>query len=133
MIKGHCNCGDIKFQINSEVKDVYVCHCSICRRSTGSQGIAVIVVKNKDFEWVSGQEKLKTWRKPGHDWETSFCPQCGSTLPGDNDSERKYIPCGSLSEGAEQLKVAHHIFVDSKANWDEIGDNGKQHKNAFEK
>jgi len=33
--------------------------------------------------------------------------------------------------GAERLKVAHHIYVGSKANWEEIGDSGKQHFGAF--
>jgi hypothetical protein len=43
-----------------------------------------------------------------------------------------FVPAGLLSEGHEELKVIHHIWVDSKANWDEIGDSGKQHSEAFE-
>lgn len=131
MIKGHCNCQDVTFEITTEVTDVYVCHCSICRRATGSNGIAVIVVNNDDFAWSSGKELVKTWDKPDHDWQTSFCHTCGSTLPGANDSERMYVPAGLIMQGDEKLKVAHHIFVDSKASWDEIGDDGKQHKCAF--
>lgn len=131
MTKCECNCGSVAFEVRCEIKDVYVCHCSICRRATGSNGIAVVVINNDDFRWLKGQDLVKTWDKPGHDWQTSFCQNCGSTLPGANDDERMYIPAGLIINGADKLKVAHHIFVDSKAAWDEIGDDGKIHKGAF--
>lgn len=49
---GSCNCGSVKFGINTEISDVYVCHCSICRKSTGSGGIAVTIVRNGNFSWI---------------------------------------------------------------------------------
>ncbi|MBP0019429.1 MAG: GFA family protein [Cyanobacteria bacterium SBLK] len=131
MAIGECNCGAIAFEIATNLSDVYICHCSICRRSTGSNGIAVVVVNNSDFRWVRGEELIKTWHKPGYDWHTNFCNNCGSPLPGVNDDARMYIPVGLITEGDENLQVAHHIWVDSKATWDEIGDNGKQHQQAF--
>ena len=132
MIKGECNCSEVAFEIICQVSDVYFCHCSICRKATGVNGIAVLVVKNSDFHWLKGTQNIKTWDKPGHDWQTSFCQTCGSTLPGANDDLRMYVPAGLITEGGEHLKIAHHIWVDSKASWDEIGDKGKRHPNAFE-
>jgi hypothetical protein len=44
MTRGECNCGAVQFEIDADLTDVFVCHCSICRRSTGSNGIAVVVV-----------------------------------------------------------------------------------------
>jgi len=131
MIKVHCNCGAVAFEIKSDINDIYVCHCSICRRSTGANGISVIVSKLSDFKWTNGSNKIKTWHKPKHDWQTSFCQTCGSTLPGDNDDSSMYIPTGLISEGDENFKIAHHIWVDSKAPWYEICGQGKQHKRAF--
>ena len=52
-------------------------------------------------------------------------------MPGHNDAERMCIPAGTLSHGGEALKVEHHIWVGSRATWDEIGDGGKQHEQAF--
>ncbi|MBD1388706.1 GFA family protein [Neiella sp. HB171785] len=130
-MKGECNCGTVSFEITAETNDVYICHCSICRKATGSGGIAVIVVANDDFHWLSGQTAIKTWHKPEHDWQTSFCCHCGSSLPGANDSKRMYVPVGLLSEGADDLNVAHHIWVDSKASWEQIADSGQQHPQAF--
>ncbi len=131
MIKGKCNCETVVFELSCDASDVYFCHCSICRKSTGVNGIAVVVVKKSEFQWIKGKQNIQTWDKPGHDWQTSFCKTCGSTLPGPNDDSRMYVPAGLLVEGDKKLKVAHHIWVDSKANWDEIGDNGKRHPKAF--
>lgn len=131
MATGECNCGAIAFEITSNISDVFICHCSICRRSTGSNGIAVVVISNRDFHWIRGEELINTWHKPGHDWQTSFCQNCGSPLPGVNDESRMYVPAGLITEGGDSLKVAHHIWVDSKATWDEIGDSGQQHQQAF--
>jgi hypothetical protein len=42
------------------------------------------------------------------------------------------VPAGLISVGGDALKVVHHVWVDSKASWDEIGDAGRQHPEAFE-
>ena len=42
MITGACNCGAVQFEIDAALSGVFVCHCSICRRSTGSNGIATV-------------------------------------------------------------------------------------------
>jgi hypothetical protein len=131
MVRGECNCGAVAFQINADVSDVIICHCSICRRSTGSNGIAVIVIDNEAFEWTRGEQQIATWKKPAADWQTWFCQTCGSPLPGENDQSRMFVPAGLILEDGETLRVGHHIWVDSRATWDEIGDSGKRHPEAF--
>jgi len=131
MITGECNCGVVTFEISIAVADVYICHCSICRRSTGGAGIAVTIVDNKNLTWITGIENINTWSKPGHDWQTNFCTICGSCLPGKNDESNMYVPVSLLNSGVEQLRVVHHIYVGSKAGWEEIGDSGKQHIEAY--
>lgn len=127
MARGQCNCGAVAFEVAADLSDVYVCHCSICRKATGSNGIAVVVVDRAALRWSRGEDHVATWKKPDADWQCWFCRVCGSPLPGDNDGNRVFIPAGLLTEGGEALQVAHHIFVGSKAPWDEIGDAGQQH------
>ncbi|OYU16409.1 MAG: aldehyde-activating protein [Alphaproteobacteria bacterium PA4] len=126
--QGQCNCGAVAFEISTAISDVHVCHCSICRRYTGSNGIAVVVVGNNAFRWLRGESDIARWQKPDADWEASFCRVCGSALPGQNDAARMFIPAGLISQGGEGLKVAQHIWVGSKAGWDVIGDDGQQHQ-----
>ena len=128
MATGGCNCGAVQFEIDAELTGVYVCHCSICRRFTGSSGIAVVVIPNEQFRWVRGRDAVTTWKKPGAEWEAWFCSVCGSAAPGQNDSKTMFVPAGSITEGGEALRVVHHVFVGSKAVWDEIGDSGQLHE-----
>lgn len=128
---GSCNCGAVKFAIQASVNDVYMCHCSICRKATGSGGIAVAIVNKSEFSWVSGQDFVRTWQKPQHDWQCSFCTQCGSPLPGRNDQQSLYVPASLIDTGKDELTVRHHFYVDSKAEWEAIGDNGMQHPQGF--
>lgn len=132
MLKGGCNCGAVSFEIEMDLQDVYICHCSICRKWTGNNGVAVSIVPNDKFQWSAGQEQIACWEKPDADWQSWFCRNCGSALPGRNDERNIFIPVGLLDARANSLKVAHHIWVESKASWDEIADNGKQHKRAFQ-
>ncbi len=71
------------------------------------------------------------WAKPDTHWETWFCKTCGSRVPGRNDASRMFVPAGTLSDADNELTVIHHIWVGSKASWDEIGDFGKQHLEKY--
>ncbi|WP_306250269.1 GFA family protein [Parvularcula sp. IMCC14364] len=132
MATGACNCGLVAFEVSEEVTDVYVCHCSICRRSTGADGIAVVLVPNTAFRWIRGENMIATWRKPNAQWQTWFCRTCGARVPGTNDEGRMFVPAGAISQGGEGLRVVHHLHVGSKAPWQVIGDAGKQHMEGFE-
>jgi hypothetical protein len=127
MTTGQCNCGAVRFESDADLAGIYVCHCSICRRYTGSNGIAVVLIPKDRFRWIRGQDKIATWQKPGADWQSWFCGICGSAVPGENDPASMYVPAGIITEGGEALRVIHHIWVGSKAAWDEIGDAGQQH------
>jgi hypothetical protein len=131
MATGECNCGAVQFEIDAELSGVFVCHCSICRRSTGSNGIAVVIVPNGQFRWTQGEEHIATWKKPNRDWQTWFCRICGSPVPGENNPTTMFIPAGSITRGGDALRVIHHVWVGSKAVWDEIGDSGKQHTEGY--
>ena len=109
----------------------FMCHCSICRKASGVQGMAVVIVPKNRFEWLKGKEYITEWTKPGHDWQTRFCKNCGSALPGDNDEKQYYVPAGLIVEGVESLQVSHHIFLDSKAPWFQVCDAGKRHLHGF--
>lgn len=132
MASGACNCRGVSYEVLTELQDVYICHCSICRKATGSNGIAVAVVPNDQFQWTNGEDLVSEWRKPNHDWQIWFCRACGSPVPGQNDTGTMFIPVGTLEEGFDNLKVAHHIWVDSKADWDQIGDSGEQHPESLQ-
>ena len=132
MTGGSCNCGAVAFELATSPSDVFVCHCSICRKWSGTNGIAVVICDAADLTWLRGEDRIRSWKKPDADWESWFCDTCGSALPGKNDDKRVFVPAGLLPGDLPEMHVAHHIWVGSKAAWDEIGDAGKQHRRAFD-
>ncbi len=132
MVEGCCNCSSVTFAIDIDPKDIFVCHCSICRRWTGNNGVAVVIVPKDKFRWVTGEDQVACWTKPNADWQSWFCRTCGSALPGVNDETNMFVPAGLIETGTRNLRVAHHIWVGSKASWDEISDDGKIHLESFQ-
>jgi hypothetical protein len=53
-------------------------------------------------------------------WSSVFCEQCGSPLPHlAPEGPHYFVPAGVLDDDP-QVPSAVHIFVGSKASWDEI-------------
>ncbi|MGD8635522.1 MAG: GFA family protein [Gammaproteobacteria bacterium] len=55
--------------MKADLSEVFVCHCSTCRRSSGSNGMAVVDIANDQFRWLRGQHLITSWKKPGADWQ----------------------------------------------------------------
>ena len=61
-----------------------------------------------------------------HSYSTSFCGDCGSLVPGVSHEVRvALLPVGSIDTSLAPLPMTH-IFVASKAPWDEITDSWPQ-------
>lgn len=131
MIQSTCLCQSIKFEFQLDNNNIYVCHCSVCRKSNGSHGVSVVLVSKQNFKWLEGKDKIKCWANSKATWLKNFCADCGSPLPAINDDENMYIPAGLISDAQTKLKVAHHLWTNSKASWHIIGDNGKCHNTEF--
>ena len=85
----------------------------------------------EDFYWVSGEDQYRSYQATAG-YSSTFCGTCGSHLPDPKPGNSTYwIPAGLLDAQDPGLKVAAHVFVDSKATWDKIGDNGIQHGEHF--
>ncbi|WP_446685632.1 GFA family protein [Marinobacter arenosus] len=44
-MKGECLCGNVKFEIEEEIRNLYQCHCSLCRKATGAAANAATFVQ----------------------------------------------------------------------------------------
>ncbi len=76
--------------------------------------------------------QIACWKKPNADWQSWFCRNYDSAMPGANDGMNMFVPAGLPEAEAKNLEIAYHIWVDSKAFWDKISDSGKQHKREFQ-
>lgn len=128
---GSCLCGTVLFEIVGKTTDIYQCHCSICRKATGSAGTSVFLCRGASFHWLSGESNVQRYITPSG-YRSVFCRICGSRLPDPNPDKSTYwIPAGLINEGLAETKVGAHIYVGSKAAWDQIADDGIQYDAHF--
>jgi hypothetical protein len=73
--------------------------------------------------FTRGEDRLVTYKVPeARYFKHSFCRTCGSSMPR-LDFERgiDIVPMGSLDDDPG-IRPQRHIFVGSRAAWDEIHD-----------
>ena len=126
MIRGSCLCGGVSFEITRAVGPFELCHCSRCRKASGSAFVAGLIVERGDFRLVQGEELIKSYEAPVRDappaYCTHFCARCGSPVPvPSGDSQRLEIPAGLLDDDP-RIRPDRHIFVDFKSPWFDIRD-----------
>ena len=127
MIRGSCLCGAVRFEVDRVAGPFELCHCSRCRKVSGSAFAAGIYVNREDLRFTKGLEFIKTYEAPilraPPPYRSSFCAQCGSSLPDPSaESPLVEIPAGALDDDP-QLRPDKHIYVDVKSSWFEIADN----------
>jgi hypothetical protein len=128
-MRASCLCGSVKFQISGELPKIYQCHCSLCRKEGGSSSNSAMIIKGENLSWTAGQELISSYVKPTG-FRTDFCSRCGSPVPHPFRSTSSYwVPVGLFDDEAK-LEVGTHVYVGSKASWDEISPHGKRFDTA---
>jgi len=115
---GSCLCGEVHYEITGSLGVFQYCHCSRCRKFTGSAHAANIIVAPDQFKWLKGEELLGRFEvSNARHFATSFCKQCGSSLPWKAQSGKAVIiPAGTLDDDPD-IRPYQNIFYDSKADW----------------
>lgn len=131
MYQGSCLCGEIRYEIHGEIRNIVCCHCSECRKAQGSAFATNGVVAETDFKILSGEHLLSRY-EPSPGYAKLFCSRCGSPII--SKSEQKpgvvRVRIGTIESDIAERPMAH-IFVGSKANWEEIGDGVPQFEEWF--
>lgn len=120
MYYGSCLCGAIKFNISSKINDIVCCHCSLCRKAQGSAYATNANVEVKNFNFLSGKNNLTAYQSSENQTKL-FCKTCGSPIMSKNTKmpDTIRIRLGTIESDIEERPEAH-IFVASKANWEDI-------------
>ncbi len=116
--KGACLCGRVQYQVTGPFEVFHICHCSQCRRSTGSAHASNIFTTKDKLKWISGEELVKRFDpdQPGV-ISKAFCSHCGSLVPYISSKNGKLIiPAGGLSEDPE-IQPQDNIFWVNRADW----------------
>jgi hypothetical protein len=96
------------------------CHCSNCRRTTGSAFKPFAGIARDKLTITQGHDKLLVY---GDDKANdTHCKACGSLLYSVvRDGAYVHVAMGTLVD-SPTIRPSRHIFVGSKAPWFEITD-----------
>jgi len=115
---GSCFCNNVTYEITGNLGIFQYCHCSRCRKFTGSAFASNIIVLPEQFKWLSGEEYIGRYEPQGPKYfATTFCKNCGSSLPWlVKTGKSVVVPAGTL-DGDPEIKPTQNIFCASKAKW----------------
>lgn len=122
MYFGSCLCGGIRYAIDGELGDFGYCHCTSCRKASGSSHAANSPVDRAHFLIVNGAELLREYESSAGKFR-AFCGRCGSPIYAYLEATRDVLRLrlGTLDTPfAKQPKA--HTFVSDKAPWEPIND-----------
>ena len=120
MYNGSCLCGKVRFEISSEIQSIIYCHCSQCRKAQGSAFATNGNVDIKGCKFISGENALTSYESSPCQTKY-FCNNCGSPIISKNKSNpnKVRVRLGVIESDIIERPTAH-IFVTSKANWENI-------------
>lgn len=116
--EGSCLCQNIAYKITGNLGIFQYCHCSRCRKFTGSAHASNLLVAPEQFKWLRGKEFVGSYvpEETKH-FATAFCTNCGSSLPWYAKSGKAVIiPAGTLDQHPN-IEPFQNIFCASKAEW----------------
>ncbi len=115
-------CGQVSWTVKGPFDAFHLCHCSRCRKDTGSAHAANIFTRPENITWLSGQDLIKRYDLPeARLYSTCFCTHCGSTVPYVSRSGAVLIiPAGSLDDDPG-IGPQDNIFWTDRAVWYDQG------------
>jgi hypothetical protein len=120
MLAGSCYCGAATYTVADEFLYAANCHCSDCRRTTGSAFKPFAGIERAKLELTCPVDRLLVYGDA--DGNDTHCAACGSLLYSlVRDGAYVHVAMGTLID-APTIRPTHHIFVGSKAPWHEITD-----------
>lgn len=125
-LAGKCLCGAVRYAVTDEFVYAANCHCSNCRRTTGSAFKPFAGIERDKLQVTTGADDLMRFGDDdGHD---AHCKVCGSLLYSVvRDGAFVHVTMGTLVDDPSVRPTAH-IFVGSKAPWFTITDDLPQYE-----
>ena len=125
-LAGRCFCGTVHYIVADQFAYALNCHCSNCRRTTGSAFKPFAGIEREKLTITKGEDECMIFgNEKSHD---AHCARCGSLLYSlVRDGGWVHVAMGTLLDDPS-IRPSAHIFVGSKAPWFEITDGLPQYQ-----
>ncbi|MCP1339602.1 GFA family protein [Idiomarina sp. M1R2S28] len=120
MYRGSCLCGAVKLEIHGGIDSIIHCHCSRCRKSSGTAYATNGFIATSDLVIKEGKDFITYYQTaPGK--RRHFCKKCASPIFNSNENlpERLRLRLGILDSDIAEKPISHN-FVSSRASWDDL-------------
>ena len=125
---GSCLCGKVGYEFENPIKVFQYCHCSRCRKFTGSAHSSHIIIEPSQFRWLRGEDFVGRYELPeAKHYATTFCKHCGSSLPWlARSGKAVVITAGTLDEDPA-VRPIQNVYYADRAPWYEDVCNLEKH------
>jgi len=130
VLKGGCCCGAIRYEVADSPTYETICHCQLCRGTTGAPVVAWFTAA-RDSVRLTGQEPARF--NSSANGVRSFCSICGTQILFSSADHPHVVDVtiASLDDPA-RVPPRSHTFVRSKLAWMRISDGLEEYDGAEE-
>jgi hypothetical protein len=123
-LTGGCLCGGVRFELDEVPVAAGWCHCTRCRRRTGTSGSVQAQIVPGSLRVLQGEELLRAY-EPADGFAKVFCSACGSSMWSRHptDPGRISVRLG-VFDGDPGIRPSYRQFVAYAAPWDPLPDDG---------
>ena len=123
-LTGGCGCGAVRFEVTEPLLSASYCHCTRCRRRTGTASSANARARPGSVRVVAGEDGIGVWAPEGG-FEKLFCRACGSALfsRDPDDPAVMGVRLGAF-DGDPGVRPHWRQYVAYAAAWEPIPDDG---------
>ncbi|UKZ77553.1 hypothetical protein TrVFT333_005276 [Trichoderma virens FT-333] len=120
---GGCLCGKIRYIYTGEPTTKVLCHCSDCRKISGSNYSVNFLIPKASFRVTVGTPKIfSKVADSGETIKSYFCSHCGSMLwrESANCGPNKVVKAGTLDDSGKIISSAvfdAEVFTRSRIEW----------------
>lgn len=120
MLQGGCFCGDVRYQTEGRPRFESICHCSMCRRSTGAPLVAWFTVARARFRFVRG---TPTSFQSSDQATRRFCGRCGTQLTFEHVDYADAVDVTTSSlDDPNAITPRDHTYAADKLAWIRLAD-----------
>jgi hypothetical protein len=114
-LKGGCFCGRVRYEVTGTPFHETICHCAICRGTTGAASVAWFSIERSHFRFTEGAPaRFKSTRRGTR----SFCSECGTQLVFETENYPDEVDVTICSlDDPESVKPKDETWVSSKLRW----------------
>lgn len=123
-LAGGCLCGAVRFEVTEPLESAGYCHCTRCRRRTGTAASVQARVAPGSLRVLDGEEHVRCWA-PEDGYAKCFCDLCGGALWSRHpeDETRISVRLGAF-DGDPGIRPSYRQFVAYAAPWEPVPDDG---------